>query len=156
MSTRPVALPPWRLRAVAGVPGCLAGSLLSIAVAWSLMDLPRVGLPVVVLLAVYFIALLRFPRLWLIVLPLATVAIDLTPWTGRFLYNEFDGLILMSVAAALITRQYRGDFGMRHWRGLLLLLYAALFIANLAAPSVILGAMGTQFFESLLQRCIQL
>ena len=33
---------------------------------------------------------LHFPRAWLIILPAVTVSLDLTSWSGRALFNEFD------------------------------------------------------------------
>lgn len=57
--------------------------------------------------AIYLCAQLLLPRAWLVVLPLATVGIDIAPWTGRFAYNELDLLFLMTLCAGLISGRYR-------------------------------------------------
>ena len=55
----------------------------------------------------YLLLLLLLPRLWLIVLPLATVGLDITPFTGRFAYNELDLLFLLTIASELLFGRYR-------------------------------------------------
>ena len=50
----------------------------------------------------YLVALVRWPRTWLLVLPLASVALDLVTWTGRFLFNELDALFLATVGLAML------------------------------------------------------
>ena len=52
-------------------------------------------------LLIYGILLRRFSQCWLLVLPSLLVAVDLTPWTGRILVNEFDFFVLITVALAL-------------------------------------------------------
>jgi hypothetical protein len=55
-----------------------------------------------VLALAYLAALGRWPRAWLLVLPLASVALDLVTWTGRFLFNELDALFLVTLGLALL------------------------------------------------------
>ncbi len=73
----------------------------------ALLDLPRVGAVMTALAAIYALALLYWPRLWLLALPLVTVSLDLVPWTGRFLFSEYDGLILVTLASSLLAARYR-------------------------------------------------
>jgi hypothetical protein len=56
---------------------------------------------------VYLFLLFLLPRLWLFVLPLVTVGLDITPWTGRFLYNELDLVFLVTLASGLLFGRYR-------------------------------------------------
>lgn len=59
------------------------------------------------LAAIYLFLLSVLPRLWLIVLPLATVGLDLAPITGRFAYNELDLVFLVTLASGLLYGRYR-------------------------------------------------
>ncbi|MFT4825457.1 MAG: hypothetical protein ACI9J0_003390 [Cryomorphaceae bacterium] len=68
---------------------------------------PWLGFWLVPLAAMYFCLLFIMPRLWLIVLPMATVGLDITPWTGRFSYNELDLLFLITISSGLILGRFR-------------------------------------------------
>lgn len=61
-------------------------------------------------LAVYFVVLLRWPSAWLIVLPASIPALELTFWSGRLFFSEFDLLVLTTLAAGL----WRRDAWLRH------------------------------------------
>lgn len=52
-------------------------------------------------LLLYSAVLIRYPTAWLIVLPALLPVLDLAPWTGRFFFDEFDGLVLATLAAGL-------------------------------------------------------
>ena len=56
----------------------------------------------------YAVLLCWQPLAWLWLLPVATVLLDLTSWTGRPLVNEFDALFLMTLAVALARGEFRG------------------------------------------------
>lgn len=59
----------------------------------------------VVLLAIcvgYVVVLWFMPNAWLLVLPVALPVLDLAPWSGRFLLDEFDVLVGLTLAAALV------------------------------------------------------
>lgn len=59
-------------------------------------------------LGVIYLGLLAVsPRLWLYVLPFAAISVDLSPITGRSLYNEFDFLVLLTLANGLLFNRYR-------------------------------------------------
>jgi VanZ family protein len=49
----------------------------------------------------YSLALLRFPALWLIVIPALLPCFDLAPWTGWFFLDEFDLFVLATIAVGL-------------------------------------------------------
>jgi hypothetical protein len=68
---------------------------------------PTLGFWILPLAVIYLSTLLVFPRLWLFLLPLATVSLDLTTWTGRFSYNEFDYVMLLTLVSGLVYGRYR-------------------------------------------------
>ncbi|MCK7583201.1 MAG: hypothetical protein MZV65_51730 [Chromatiales bacterium] len=76
---------------------------------------------------VYLGLLLRRPALWLILLPLLLPVLDLRPWTGRIYLDEFDALVLVTLAAYLLRDRYVLSFGaMRPLSRLLLTLFVGL------------------------------
>ncbi|MCU0917810.1 MAG: VanZ family protein [Planctomycetes bacterium] len=52
-------------------------------------------------LLAYGAGLYRFPGAWVIAVPALLPVLDLAPWTGRFFLDEFDLLLLVTLAAAL-------------------------------------------------------
>ena len=62
---------------------------------------PVAGAALTVAMGVYYLLLVRYPLAWLIALPVLIPVLDLTPWSGRLYFNEFDFTILMSLAGAL-------------------------------------------------------
>ncbi|MGZ3235894.1 MAG: VanZ family protein [Burkholderiaceae bacterium] len=51
--------------------------------------------------ALVYLALLRhWPHAWLVLLPAMLPVLDLTPWSGRFFFDEFDCLLLATIAIA--------------------------------------------------------
>ncbi|MEZ5588219.1 MAG: hypothetical protein R3E46_14200 [Sedimenticolaceae bacterium] len=52
-------------------------------------------------LALYFVVLLRWPALWLIVLPMTLPVLELAFWSGRYFFNEYDLLVLTTIASGL-------------------------------------------------------
>jgi hypothetical protein len=73
-------------------------ALLALTVA-GLYDFPRWQVVLAVAFVVYFGALWWRPMVWLLVLPAALALFDLAPWSGRFVFDEFDLLMLVTVAA---------------------------------------------------------
>lgn len=55
---------------------------------------PAVGL------ALYGLLLWRYPAAWLVLIPALLPILDLTFWSGRFFFNEYDIVILFTVAIA--------------------------------------------------------
>jgi hypothetical protein len=76
----------------------VSSSLLG-AAAWLLLDFPVARGALAVALAGCFVLLLKAPYGWLVILPAAMTALDLSPWTGRWLLTEFDLLVLVMLAA---------------------------------------------------------
>lgn len=52
-------------------------------------------------LALYALLLWRFPRLWLVVIPALVPLLNFSPWTGRIFLDEFDLVVLTTVAVGL-------------------------------------------------------
>lgn len=46
----------------------------------------------------YAALLTRYPHAWLVVLPAALPVLDLAPWSGRIFFDEFDALVLLTLA----------------------------------------------------------
>ncbi len=64
----------------------------------SLFDYPIAALALGLFLIGYFTLLAYVPYAWLIVIPALLPLMDFTPWTGRFFFDEFDLLILTTLA----------------------------------------------------------
>ncbi len=100
-------------------------------------SLPLWGSALVVAGAVYLLLLWWLPWLWLWVLPLVTVALDLTPWTGWFLFNELDWFFLLTICGSAMFGRYAGMHqaigGMTAGRWLLVA-YAVLLFASAPSP----------------------
>lgn len=82
----------------------------------------------------YGVLLVRFPCLWLIVVPGLLPVLDLAPWTGRFFFDEFDALVLVTLAVGLWRAAARPLLGGPGW-GLWLL--AGCFAASFLLSTVI-------------------
>ena len=66
----------------------------------------------------YAIALWRWPRLWLLVVPTVIPAIDFTFWTGLLMVSEADAVILVTLAVLYCrVPPRREDFCLRRWAG---------------------------------------
>ncbi|MCW8884557.1 MAG: heparinase II/III-family protein [Motiliproteus sp.] len=91
----------------------ITGKLLAIGllvlIAFQLYHFPfsTVGLSIFYL--AYLGLLIAFPAAWLIVLPAMIPILDLSPWTGRYLWTEFDHLVLLTIAVAL----WHGNYAFR-------------------------------------------
>lgn len=68
------------------------------AAVWAAFAYPIGGRWLVVALVGYGLWLWRQPLAWLVVLPAALPTLDLAPWTGRFFLDEFDILVLATLA----------------------------------------------------------
>ena len=85
----------------------LAGLVILVLALPPFFDFPWLRYWTLPLAAIYLFLLLILPRLWLVVLPLATVGLDITPFTGRFSYNELDLVFLVTLASGLLYGRYR-------------------------------------------------
>ncbi len=55
-------------------------------------------------LVAYLVLLWRFPSAWVVVVPALLPVLDLAPWSGRTFFNEFDLVLLATVAGGLWAR----------------------------------------------------
>lgn len=76
---------------------CLLGLL-----GYGLYDFPRWQPALAVLLALYAGLLWRWPQAGLVVVPAALPLFDLAPWTGRYFFDEFDLLMVLTLAMTLL------------------------------------------------------
>lgn len=119
----------------------LALALLGLA-GFSVWRFPLAQLPLALGLAAYFALLVRWPRAWLIVVPAALPVLDLAFWSGRFFWDEFDLLLLVTLAGALWQRERA-----RTVTGLLPLALIALLALSVAA-SALAGLLPLQALDA--------
>ncbi len=74
---------------------------LLLGVGLSLLDFPRLAPWLGAGLAAYALLLWRFPYAWLLLVPAVLPVLDFAPWTGRFFFDEFDRVMLVTLALAL-------------------------------------------------------
>ncbi len=90
-------------------PGIISARLLALVVLASVVlavsDFPFARLPIAFGLCVYLALLYRYPKAWLVVIPALLPVLDLTPWSGRFFFTEFDFLVLATLAVGLWQRK---------------------------------------------------
>jgi len=70
-----------------------------------LVKYPFAQIPVAIGLCVYSAILYRYPNAWLVVIPALLPVLDLAPWSGWFFLDEFDLLILITVAVSLLRER---------------------------------------------------
>lgn len=80
-------------------------ALIAIVLA-GLLDFPRWQLAIGLCLALYAATLWVWPLAWLVVVPAALPLMDLAPWTGRFFFDEFDLLMLVSAGMYLLKARF--------------------------------------------------
>ncbi|GAB4274199.1 MAG: hypothetical protein Kow0065_22680 [Methylomicrobium sp.] len=72
--------------------------LVSIIV-WGVVDYPTGNLLLGAFLLAYGVLLAYYPAAWLIAVPALLPMMDFAPWTGRLYFDEFDFVLLMTLAA---------------------------------------------------------
>lgn len=78
----------------------------------------------------YLVGLIFLPWLWLLVLPLITVAFDLTSFSGRAIFNELDMFFLLTFASGFFCRRYSWPLTNQKLGVWLIIMYVAyVFIA---------------------------
>lgn len=100
----PVISPPPKETRVAGP---VAGLIVGAAALLSLIDFPDWRIAIALGLAAYAAVLGLRPWAWLVIVPAALPLLDLAPWTGRFFWDEFDLLMLTTLAVGLWQGQFR-------------------------------------------------
>lgn len=74
---------------------------LLLAMATALIYFPRWPIVLGAGFVLYLAVLWRYPQAWLLVIPASLPLLDLAPWTGQFFFDEFDFLMLITLAALL-------------------------------------------------------
>lgn len=118
------------------VMGKLLGLLLLLLTLNTFRNFPIFGYGLIAMGVLYFSALFFLPRLWLVVLPLAMVSFDLASYTGRFLFNEFDLLFLVTIAFGLISGKFSLSFLKAGWPVWLICGYCAVALSGFSAWGV--------------------
>lgn len=96
--SRPRLPTPWLQRGL----GCITAAFL----AWAVADYPSANGFLGIALLAYAGLSLRFPGLWLCLLPALLPVVNLAPWSGRYFYEEFDFFVLLTLALALWQGHY--------------------------------------------------
>lgn len=117
-----------RLRRPTGLGYALMASGLG-ATAWGVLDLPVLSVLLGLLLVLYAAVLWYHPQAMLVIVPAALPLLDLAPWSGRFFFDEFDLLLLVTVAVGYVrlpppSRRLPRDPWLGMSVGLLALAYA--------------------------------
>jgi len=120
-----------------------AAAMLAI-VAVTLTDFPVYTVALAAGLVVYALALLRWPGVWLVVLPAALPVFDLAPWSGRFFWDEFDLLVLTTIAVRLA----RHAPGYDHGASVRLPKVALWLLAISTVASAVLGLLPLQALDA--------
>jgi len=100
-------------------------------------------------LIIYFLVLLRFPLLWLLVMPALCVSLNLAPWSGRFLFNEFDFFIFTSVLGWLGHYAYQTDkINRPSWLALLFCALTCLSFVAMSWQETLGVSLGNPYFSA--------
>jgi hypothetical protein len=120
----------------ARVPGALAAVATLACFSILCLTVPRYPLAPWLLaaaLALYGVALWRWPSIWLVVMPAILPALDLTPWTGWMFLSEPDLFALMTIGIlSLRTRPRRSDLFIGGLPGVAVALIAAFYLLGIA------------------------
>jgi hypothetical protein len=114
----------------------------------SLIDLPEWRIAIALGLAACAAVLMFRPWAGLAIAPAALSLFDLAPWTGRFFWDEFDLLMLVTVAVALWQGQFRlSAFSVRKL-GALLGLFVLVWLVSLLLGLLPLQALDANAFSA--------
>lgn len=113
-----------------------------------LFDFPRWQVFLTVALAIYAGILWYQPLAWLVVVPAALPLLDLAPWTGRFFFDEFD-LLMLVTAGVLLSRGRPGrPPSMPRLVGPLVLLFLLSSLASILVGVFPLATLDANAFSS--------
>lgn len=70
------------------------------------IDFPLLDVGLIACSIFYLLLLVVIPRAWLLILPIFSVSVDLTTWSGRFLFNELDLIFVTTITYQLLSRQF--------------------------------------------------
>lgn len=102
-------------------------------------------------LVAYALAGLRWPALWLCVVPALIPLLDLAPWSGRLYLQDLDFFLLVTLALCLWHGHYRPSRSVARavpWFGLCVFVYACSYAWSLYAGMAPLPPLGPNAFSS--------
>ncbi|NOT11512.1 MAG: hypothetical protein HOP23_06755 [Methylococcaceae bacterium] len=110
----------------------LSAAILMIT-AYYLIDFPTAREVLALCLIAYFICLQKFPNCWLLVVPVFLPLLYLAPYSGRLFFDEFDFLMLITIAGYLWRhKQEKKPTTSRNNTGrLLLFIYSIVYLIAL-------------------------
>ncbi|MEP2602009.1 MAG: hypothetical protein ABJH28_11075 [Paraglaciecola sp.] len=88
--------------------------LLATLCLYGLWHFPIAQTSLLIAIVIYVALLLYKPLSWLIILPLITVGLSLSPWSGRFIFNEHDIFVLITIAVGLLNTLKKPNSGQTH------------------------------------------
>jgi hypothetical protein len=101
------------------------------------------------IISVYLLVLYVFPRSWLLLLIPLTLLCDFAPYTGRFIFNEFDILLLATLAVIFMNTKIDLTFPKR--KGLIFTLAFLLIYCQInwldIAPKLLTSAYENFYYE---------
>ena len=80
---------------------CLGGVLFAISL-YFIFTFPVFNTLLFITAFVFFVLSILYHHFWLIILPFLLVGVDLTPWSGRYFFNELDFLLLVLMGGILV------------------------------------------------------
>ncbi len=123
--------------------GKILGVALLLLTIYPFFSFPAVGTWLLLLAAIYLLLLFFVPCVWLLVLPVATVSLDLATYTGRFLFNELDLLFLVTIGFSLLSGHFDIELQHRKKGAFLIGAYCLVILFSYGAWSVFLSPPGS-------------
>ena len=123
--------------------GKMLGIVLLLLTIHPFLTFPHVGIWLLLLAAAYLVLLFFVPYAWLLVLPVATVSLDLATYSGRFLFNELDLLVLVTIGFSLYSSRFSIELGNRKKEAFLIAAYCAVVLSSYNAWFVFLSPPGS-------------
>jgi hypothetical protein len=124
------------------VKALIGGLLIAWALAWA-WQFPVYKFELMIGLAIYAALLIWRPSLWLVVVPAALPVLELTYWSGRVFWNEFDMLLLVSVGGCLFRKGVGVDrLGLSLAGATVVLLFYNLFVTINGSFPIVEAGLG--------------
>ncbi len=113
---------------------------------WKAVNYPNSSLILITALCLYAGVLWRFSQAWLLILPALLPIADLSPWTGRLFFSEFDYFILLTLAINLWHGHWKAPWHKHPGAFVLLGIYTLLYSISLLQGLFPLAAIDTNSF----------